>query len=1161
MGDRRSNEDHVQQISTSIYVTNFLEHFSFRDLWKACQEYGRVIDAYIPNRRSKSGKRFGFVRFIHIKEVVRLVRNLCTIWMGRLRLHANVARFQRLPLNKTQYVKGANDGYKSSAGVPSNSKGFSVGKPSYVGVVKQKMEYKQVSGWVPDFLEEEGEDESDDDTVDNEFDGDKNEDELIEEGDIHFEDPFNIYDLLLKKPDSNNKEEENSNDTLKYPPGFTPVDDSRNKDDQDASVNVEEQVPKQKANAQGNVTRDNCNRGVSQSKEEDKESYCSGHFIRSTGPQTGGSILQVLDDLVKTKMESIDNFCIKNCWGNLSFEFVCGPSVGNSGGILCVWDPRLFRKHNSTISNYFVAIQGDWIPNAKRYLIISVYAPQEFSEKRMLWSYLKHVIDSWSGETILMGDFNEVRSKVERFGTIFNNHNANVFNSFISSGGLVEVPLGGCAFTWCHKSGNKISKLDRFLISKDLTGSCPNITSITLDRYLSDHRLILLREVCYDYGPIPFRMFHYWFGWEGFDNFIVDTWSNTNISDNNTISKFMKKLKYLKVQTRLWVSDKKESVSTKKTNLKGMLHDIDLLIDDIKVDQELLNKRVHVMNSLHDLVKLEATEIAQNAKINWSIEWDENSKYFYGMLNKKRNQHAIRGILSEGIWIEDPNSVKGEFLSHFQERFDSLCSSRIMLDMVFPNRISAEQNLDLERNVTMEEIKRAVWDCGTDKSPGPEGFTFGGTFPKGDLVNEVQSAFNANRQILDGHFILDELIHWCKSKKNETMIFKVDFEKAYDSVRWDYLEDVLNKFGFGSKWRDWIHNCLHSSKGSILVNGSPTGEFYFRKGLKQGDPLSPFLFLLIMESMHLSFQNVVNEGLFIGVSVSSSLHLSHLFYVDDVIFVGQWSESNINTIVQALDCFYKASGLRINLHKSKLMGIAVDDELVSRAVIKMGCSTLKTPFVYLGIKVGGSMSRIKSWDVIVDKLRSRLSKWKMKTFSIGGRLNLLKSVLGSTSIYYISMYKVPSKVLKCLKDIRRNFFIGADPKENKMSWFKWSRVLAYALWFRFIRALHGNIGGIDMHSKVSYSFTWTSIVTDFNKLRNKDIVLFSFLNKRVGNGLETSFWDEVWLGDKNFKTRFSKIYALESDRKLTVASKMNHNVGFSLRRMPRMEWRWNGLDH
>ncbi|GJZ45308.1 hypothetical protein Tco_0592904 [Tanacetum coccineum] len=202
-----------------------------------------------------------------------------------------------------------------------------------------------------------------------------------------------------------------------------------------------------------------------------------------------------------------------------------------------------------------------------------------------------------------------------------------------------------------------------------------------------------------------------------------------------------------------------------------------------------------------------------------------------------------------------------------------------------------------------------------------------------------------------------------------------------------------------------------------------------------------------MKSLHLSFQNVVNEGLFKGVSVSSSLHLSHLFYADDVIFMGQWSESNINTIVQALDCFYKASGLHMNLHKSKLMGIAVEDELVSRAAINMGCSN------------------------------------------------------------------------------------------------------GNALWFRFIRALHGNSGGI---SKVSYSSTWMSIVTEFSKLRNKHIDLLSFMNKRVGNRLEMNFWEDVWMDDKNFKSRFRRVYALESDKKLTVATKMNHNdVGFSLRRLPR----------
>ncbi|GKA84909.1 RNA-directed DNA polymerase, eukaryota [Tanacetum coccineum] len=240
-----------------------------------------------------------------------------------------------------------------------------------------------------------------------------------------------------------------------------------------------------------------------------------------------------------------------------------------------------------------------------------------------------------------------------------------------------------------------------------------------------------------------------------------------------------------------------------------------------------------VMNSLHELEKMESLEIAQKVKIKWSIEGDENSKYFHGILNKKRNQLAIRGILVDGVWTESPIMVKNEFLSHFKNFFDRPSSSRLLLDMVFPNRLNIDQQVDMEMNVTREEIKRAVWDCDTDKSSRPDGFTFGfyrSTFPRGsnssfialipkkqdaklvkefrlvslieslykiiakilvnrlvvvlgDIVNEAQSAFVANRQILDGPFIMNELIHWCKSKEKQTMIFKVDLEKAYDSVR------------------------------------------------------------------------------------------------------------------------------------------------------------------------------------------------------------------------------------------------------------------------------------------------------------------------------------------------------------------------------------------
>nr|GEZ20388.1 RNA-directed DNA polymerase, eukaryota [Tanacetum cinerariifolium]GEZ21239.1 RNA-directed DNA polymerase, eukaryota [Tanacetum cinerariifolium] len=134
-------------------------------------------------------------------------------------------------------------------------------------------------------------------------------------------------------------------------------------------------------------------------------------------------------------------------------------------------------------------------------------------------------------------------------------------------------------------------------------------------------------------------------------------------------------------------------------------------------------------------------------------------------------------------------------------------------------------------------------------------------------------------------------------------------------------------------------------------------------------------------------QRVVNAGLFKGITICPSFQRSHLFYVNDDVFMCQWSESNINAIVKVLDCFYHAFGLRINMNKSNLIGLSLDNDKVVQAAAKIGCASLKTPFWYLGTKVGGLMSRIKAWDEIVSKFGSRLSKWKMKTLSIGDPLS------------------------------------------------------------------------------------------------------------------------------------------------------------------------------
>ncbi|GJW89042.1 RNA-directed DNA polymerase, eukaryota [Tanacetum coccineum] len=505
----------------------------------------------------------------------------------------------------------------------------------------------------------------------------------------------------------------------------------------------------------------------------------------------------------ETKMETIDLFNIKAIWGNYSFNYASSASVGYSGGNLCIWDPILFKKENVTASDSFLAIRGTWLPSSTKLLIISVYAPQDHVEKRMLWDYLLHLLEGWDGEYVLMGDFNEVRSDQERFGTLFNVKGANAFNNFIALVNLIDLPLEGYSFTWSHKSAMKMSKLDRFLVSEGLTSLFPCLSALCLDKNLSDHRPILMRELIMDYGPTPFRIYHPWFSKEGFDKLVEDSWNKLVLAELNRM--------------------------------------------DSVCNEEILTERTKLQLQLNDLNSIISQEMAQKAKVCWAIEGDEISKFYHDMIHKKRSQLAIRGV------------------------FAPPPTHRLCIESQFDKVMSQEQNNDLERPISKEEIKGAVWDCRTNKSPGPDGFTF-------EFIR---------RQILDGPFILSELLSWCKQKKFKTMIFKVDFEKAFDSIRWDYLDDVLFKFGFGSKWCGWIRGCLSSSMGSVLVNGSPTTEVNFFKDLKQGDPLSPFLFIIVMESLHIAFTKVLNARIFKGIPINESLSLPY--------FLSLWANGRSQT--------------------------------------------------------------------------------------------------------------------------------------------------------------------------------------------------------------------------------------------------------------------------
>ncbi|KAM0042665.1 putative RNA-directed DNA polymerase [Helianthus debilis subsp. tardiflorus] len=612
---------------------------------------------------------------------------------------------------------------------------------------------------------------------------------------------------------------------------------------------------------------------------------------------------------------------------------------------------------------------------------------------------------------------------------------------------------------------------------------------------------------------------------------------------------------------------------------------------------------------------------------------DENSAFFHGVINGRKAKNSIPGLLVNGEWVSKPSRVKKEVFSYFRNQFYSKVGSRPKLHCDSFKRLPKEYFDALTDPFTKEEIKDAVFDCGSDKAPGPDGFNFyflkhfwaffeedffelmrsfyeHGTIssgcstafitliPKiksplglkdyrpitlvgiiskviskilanrmkkvmGLVISDTQSAFLKGRFILDGPLMMNEIITWLKKKYKKAYLLKIDFEKAYDNVDWAFLISVLKQMGFPNRWCLWIEGILHSARSSVSVNGAPTFDFQCQKGLRQGDPISPFLFLVVMEA----FTCIINKAIEIGEIEGVKLQdngpiISHLLYADDALLVGSWSKTNVEKTARLLRVFHICSGLKINLHKSNIYGIGIEDEDLRDIASVLGCRKGCLPFEYLGIKFGANMNRISQWKPVVDKCKNRLSSWKAKTLSIGGRLILIKSVLASLPIYYFSIYKAPVKVIESLEGIMKRFFWVGYEEVRKIHWVSWDVVSTpkkegglgvsklkdvnvallakwawrykneiRSLWHKVVEVCHRRKGywGL-LPANNSFPGCWKAIASFLNVLSIRDRKLTLYFKGVVGDGENIRFWLDFWCGTELLKDKWPNLFSLSAQK-------------------------------
>nr|KAJ0224075.1 hypothetical protein LSAT_V11C200069590 [Lactuca sativa] len=412
------------------------------------------------------------------------------------------------------------------------------------------------------------------------------------------------------------------------------------------------------------------------------------------------------------------------------------------------------------------------------------------------------------------------------------------------------------------------------------------------------------------------------------------------------------------------------------------------------------------------------------------------------------------------------------------------------------------------------------------------------------------------------------------------LLFKVEFNKAFDSVNWEYLDHIQMQLGFGEKWRRWIQSCLKTPTLSVLVNGSPTKEFGMGRGIRQGDPLSPFLFLIAMEGLHIVMEEACAKGIFKGMQVpNSEVRISHLLYADDALFVGEWSDENIKNLARILRCFHVSSGLKVNFNKSRIFGIGVDRQEVSRLVEPLGCKPSDFPFTYLGVPIGANMKYKRHWMLVIEKFQSRLNIWKSKTLSLGGRLTLAKAVLGSLPTFYFSLFVAPTGVIKKLENIRRRFLWGGTDEKKRINWVAWQSVTApkeigglgmgslralnlslitkwkwrlkvdnSGLWSKVIKGIHNLHGKPAQHiCKKTLPGVWSRVAGVQDELKKFGIDIDEVIIKKIGSGDETMFWLDKWIGGSTLKDSFSEAYKLEGHKHCKISNRLQHGT---------MNWEW-----
>lgn len=360
-----------------------------------------------------------------------------------------------------------------------------------------------------------------------------------------------------------------------------------------------------------------------------------------------------------------------------------------------------------------------------------------------------------------------------------------------------------------------------------------------------------------------------------------------------------------------------------------------------------------------------------------------------------------------------------------------------------------------------------------------------------DLVDRAQSAFLPGRLMADNIHLMQELIRgYNKKRSSPRCIIKIDLRKAFDSISWDFLKEVLEGLLFPEVFVRWVMECVSSPSYSISINGNVHGFFKGKRGLRQGDPLSPFLFILCLEYLSRLIQMRTDNSEFNYHPKCGALKITHLAFADDLMLMARGDSISIGILLDCLRDFGLCSGLHLNISKSNIymagLGVSCAEDILSTTHLPLG--TL--PFRYLGIPMAAAALKAMDFWPLFDSINSYLNVWKGTSLSYAGRVELIRSVLQGVKCFWLSIFPIPAAV--------RAHIIGACRK------FLWGTKAAPVAWAEL--CLPKSEGGLSIRDLKAWNLSLLS-KTLWNICAKKDSLWIQWVDHQYLRG--SSIWDKV----------------------------------------------------